>query len=160
MTVPNRQHVYPLLRLEYVTDPRAFVCPSQQHVPMPKAEIQRRNDFLEARNVSYAYQNMAGVRPSANDDPELPILADDNPLFADGLPLFDARRFGFGDPTTANSRAHNGAGQNILTLDGRVKWTTTPRCGLAGDNIWVLDGVTDYTGHEGPIASTDSHLLK
>lgn len=160
VTVPNRQHVYPLLRLEYVRDPRAFVCPSQQHVPMPQAEIQRRNDFLEGRNVSYAYQNMAGVRPSVNDNPDLPILADDNPLFADGLPLLNARRLGFGDPTTANSTAHNGAGQNILTLDGRVKWTTTPLSGIDGDNIWVLRDVTNYTGREGPIASTDSHLLK
>lgn len=158
--VPNRQHVYPLLRFAYVADPRLFVCPSQRDIPMPRQEIQRRSGFLEARNVSYAYQNMAGVRPSTNDDRRLPILADDNPLFDDGLPLFDARRLHLGDPASANSRAHAGAGQNVLSLDGKVRWTTTPLCGLNDDNIWTLRGVTDYTGHEGPIAATDSHLLK
>ena len=106
---------------------------------------------------------MAGVRPSANDDPDLPIMADDNPLFADGLPLFDARRWQrlpWGDAADVNSRAHGGAGQNILTLDGRVRWTTTPLSGVEGDNIWILRDVAEYTGREGPAAATDSHLLK
>jgi len=160
VTVPNRRHIYPLLLFAYVTEPRLFVCPAQQHVPMPKQEIQRHNDFLEARNVSYAYQNMAGVRPSANDDQRLPILADDNPLFEDGRPLLDVWRYGLGDPALANSHAHRGAGQNILTLDGHVVWTTTPLCGIDGDNIWTLRNVRDYTGREGPLAATDSHLLK
>jgi hypothetical protein len=160
VTMPNHRHVYPLLRLAFVPDPRIFICPSQHHVPMPRPEIQRRDDFLEARNVSYAYQNMAGVRPSANDDPDLPLLADDNPLFADGLPIFDAGRLAGSDPTTGNSRAHGGAGQNILTISGHVKWTTTPASGINGDNIWILHGVTTYTGREGPAAATDSHLLK
>ncbi len=160
VTVPNRRHMYPLLLLAYVTEPRLFVCPSQPHVPMSKQEIQRHNDFLEARNVSYAYQNMAGVRPAASSDPRLPILADDNPLFEDGRPLLDPRRYGFGDPTTANSYAHRRAGQNILTLDGHVKWNTTPLCGIGNDNIWTLQHVGDYTGREGPATATDSHLLK
>ncbi len=158
--VPNRRHVYPLLLLAYVRDPRAFVCPAQPHVPMPQQEIPRHHDFLENRNVSYAYQNMAGVRPSANDDPRLPILADDNPLFQDGRLLLDLRRFALGDAAADNSHAHRGAGQNILTLDGHVMWTTTPLCGINGDNIWVLRGVREYTGREGPLAATDSHLLK
>jgi hypothetical protein len=160
VTVPNRRHVYPLLRLAYVADPRLFICPSQQHTPMPVTEIQRHSDFLEARNVSYAYQNMAGRRPSTYDDPRMPILADENPLFADGVPLFDARRFAVSNPALANSRAHAGGGQNILTLRGEVRWTTTPTAGIDDDNIWTLKGVTDYTGREGPLSATDSHLLK
>jgi hypothetical protein len=159
-TVPNRRHVYPLLRMAFVADPRVFVCPSQQHIPMPMAEVGRHNDFLEGRNVSYAYQNMAGVRPSANDDPRLPILADENPLFADGVPLFDASRLLRMDAARANSHAHGGAGQNILTLRGEVKWTTTPLAGINNDSIWTLDGVTEYTGREGPASAADSHLLK
>jgi hypothetical protein len=160
LTIPNRRHVYPLLRMAFVTDPRLFICPSQQHVPMPIGEIQCHSDFLEGRNVSYAYQNMAGVRPSARDDPRLPILADENPLFADGVPLFDARRLTRMNPQTANSQAHHGAGQNILTLKGEVKWTTTPLVGIDGDSIWTLSGITEYTGQEGPTCATDSHLLK
>jgi hypothetical protein len=158
--MPNRRHIYPLLRRAYVADPRLFICPSQDHVPMPVAAVKGHDDFLEGRNVSYAYQNMAGVRPSLNDDPDLPILADDTPLFADGLPLIDARRLTRGDPARQNSRAHRGAGQNILTLGGHVKWVTTPLSGIAGDNIWTLQGVDEYTGHEGPSARTDAHLIK
>jgi hypothetical protein len=160
VTVPNHRHVYPLLRMAFVADPGVFLCPSQQHVPMPRNEIARRNDFLESRNLSYAYQNMAGVRPATSGDPRLPILGDENPLFDEGWPLFDVLRATYADPATANSRAHRGAGQNILTLDGHVKWATTPNCGIDGDNIWTLPGVTDYTGREGPVSATDSHLLK
>jgi hypothetical protein len=160
LTIPNRRHVYPLLRLAFITDPRVFICPSQHHVPMPANEIRQHDDFLEGRNVSYVYQNMAGVRPCAKDDPRLPILADENPLFADGVPLFDGRRLLRMNPATANSRAHGGGGQNILTLRGEVKWTTTPLVGVDHDSIWTLQGVTDYTGQEGPACATDSHLLK
>jgi len=159
-TVLNRRHVYPLLRMAYVADPRVFVCPAQDHIPMPADEVQRHHDFLEARNVSYAYQNMAGVRPSVNDDPRLPIMSDENPLFADGQPLFDARRLTRRDPAAANSHAHRGAGQNILTLGGNVIWADSPFSGIKDDNIWILHDITEYTGREGPISATDSHLLK
>ena len=160
VSIPNRRHVYPLLRLQFVADPRVFVCPSQQHVPMPQMAIVGHDDFLESRNVSYVYQNMAGVRPCADDDPDLPIMADDNPLFANGLPMADSRPLGASDPSYANSRAHRGAGQNVLTIGGYLKWTTTPCSGIDGDNIWTLEGVNDYTGHEGPASCTDSHLIK
>ncbi|MBK9120103.1 MAG: DUF1559 domain-containing protein [Phycisphaerales bacterium] len=160
VNVPNRRHVYTLLVQAYVTEPQRFVCPSQPHMPMSLEEVRRSNDFLEARNVSYAYQNMAGVRPSANDDPRLPIMADENPLFADGVPLFDARRFTGRDAATQNSRAHRSAGQNILTLRGEVIWSRTPFAGLHGDNIWTLENVQVYTGHEGPQRADDAHLLK
>ncbi len=160
VTVPNRRHVYPLLRLAFVRDPQFFICPAQCDVPMPRAQIHRRQDFLEDGNVSYAYQNMAGVRPSANDDANLPILADDNPLFADGLPLFDARRLRITDPAQRNSHAHGGAGQNILTLGAHVKWVTSPLAGINNDNIWTLEGITEYTGREGPTSANDTHLIK
>jgi hypothetical protein len=152
--VPNRTHVYRLLRVGVVRDPARFVCPSQWDVPMPADEVSRYDNFAESRNVSYAYQNMAGVKPHLGERNDQPILADDNPLFDDGLPL--GFRYGSG----ANSRAHGGDGQNILTLDGRVKWVTTPNCGVNGDNIWTLQGVSTYTGREGPQTASDTHLLK
>lgn len=152
--VPNRQHVYRLLQVGIVRDPAQFVCPSQWAVPMSAEQVKRNNDFLEARNLSYGYQNMAGVRPSLNSDANLPIMADDNPLFDNGLPL------GLSYGASANSRSHGGAGQNVLTLGGQVKWMTTPDCGVDGDNIWTLQNVRRYTGREGPETATDSHLLK
>lgn len=153
---PNRKHVYPLLKQKLVDDPRRFVCPSRMDVPMPREEVATRADFLESRNLSYAYYNMAGVRPTVNDDPNLVVLADDNPLFEDGSPLFRM----IGTLASTNSRAHRKSGQNTLTLDGHVKWATTPNCGVGGDNIWSLANIERYTGREGPLSATDSHLLK
>lgn len=157
--LPNRRHVYRLLPGGNV-QPSWFVCPSRWDVPMSADLVRRSNDFSESRNLSYAYQNMAGVRPSLRDNPDLPVLADDNPLFDDGRPLFDWRRLNFASQAGQNSRAHGGAGQNILTLSGRVKWVTTPYAGLGDDNIWTLSSTTEYTGREGPRSTADSHLLK
>lgn len=156
--IPNRQHPYRLVRLHYV-DPRFFVCPSQDDRPMPADQVPDRDDFLEARNVSYAYQNMAGVRPTVNDSPDLPLMADENPLFADGVPLADLFRGEF-DAALRNSPAHNSRGQNILTVSGHVRWTESPTVGVNGDNIWTIAGETEYTGREGPATKADAHLLK
>jgi hypothetical protein len=155
--LPNHRHAYALSRDGYVPV-RIFVCPSAQGLPMPQDQVRKYDDFLESRNVSYAYQNMAGVRPSLLDAPDLPVFGDDNPLFDNGWPLFET--LGLSDPANANSRAHGGAGQNVLTLDGNVKWFTNPNAGINNDNIWTLEGVDEYTGREGPRSATDSHLLK
>lgn len=158
--LPNRRHLYPLLQGRLV-QPLWFVCPSGSELPMAPQQVPLRDDFLEARNTSYAYQNMSGVRPTLRDPVDLPILSDDNPCFDEGLPLFEAaQRLGLHDPASANSRIHRGAGQNILTLDGRSKWTHTPGCGIQGDNIWTLQDVRSYTGREGPRSTRDAHLLK
>lgn len=157
--LPNRRHVFPLLSAGMLPT-SAFVCPGSNGVAMPATLVGVSRDFADPRNVSYAYQNMAGVRPSLRSDPETAILGDDNPLFEDGVPLIDALRQGVRDPALANSRSHRGAGQNILTLDGRSLWATSPLAGVGGDNIWTLDRVRDYTGREGPQSLTDSHLIK
>lgn len=158
--MPNRRHVY-LLAREREAQPEWFVCPSSGGVPMPRGVATAGADFPEARNLSYAYQNMSGARPTRRDSAELPIMADDNPCFNDGLPLFEMRRrMKLSDPTNSNSNAHQGRGQNLLTGDGRVKWTISPNCGVNGDNIWTLSGVQEYTGHEGASTTSDSHLIK
>lgn len=159
-TQPNRRHMYQLLAGRAISDPRLFICPARDHVPMRRDEIARRSDFAESKNVSYAYFNMAGRRPTLMDDPNLPILSDDNPLFDDGLPLYDLRRYTLADAAQANSRAHRGVGQNVLSLDGHVRFMTSPNVGLGGDNIWTLSNVVSYTGHEGPQSATDAQLLK
>lgn len=158
--LPNRQHMYPLLQAAVVADPRLFICPSQHDVPLSNADVRRFGSFPEARNVSYAYYNMAGLRPSASAPSRLPILSDDNPLFTDGVPLQDLRAWLQGDASRVNSQAHRGVGQNVLSLDGHVEFAKTPLVGIDGDNIWTLQGVGAYTGREGPQTTTDAHLLK
>jgi len=155
--LPNRRHVYPLVRAGHVPT-SIFICPSTRGLPMAEDQARVRDDFIESRNLSYAYQNMAGKRPSMQDSPDLPILGDDNPLFDNGWPLFDS--LGLTDPAEANSRAHGGAGQNILTIRGSVRWMTSPAVGIDNDNIWTLENVDEYTGREGPQSTDDAHLLK
>lgn len=159
--VPNRKHLFPLVRTQFVPT-TALVCPSAKDIAMPADQVRLRDDFLESRNVSYANQNMAGVRPSLRSDANLVVLADDNPLFSDGQPLLNlaAQKLGITDAQQSNSRAHGGVGQNILRLDGHTEWTTSPNCGVNNDNIWTLMHIAEYTGREGPMTSTDSHLLK
>lgn len=159
--VPNRKHIYPLVRAQYVPT-TVFVCPSERGVAMPAEQTRQHDDFLESRNISYANQNMAGVRPTLKSDPSLVVLADDNPLFSDGQPLVEiaAQSLGLRDPAQANSRAHGGVGQNILRMSGATEWTTTPNVGVANENIWTLSDVSKYTGREGPTTTTDSHVLK
>jgi len=155
--LPNRRHVYVLVRNGF-TPARVFVCPSSRGVPMPQDEVRRHDNFLESRNVSYAYQNMAGKRPVlGRADARMPVLGDDNPIFDDVRTLLG---FGWWNRAQRNSPDHGGAGQNLLSLDGTVRWTNTPFAGVGGDNIWTLNGVRQYTGHEGPEVSTDSHLIK
>lgn len=158
----NRQHLYLLLRTGH-SPVEAFVCPSAGDVPMAAEQVRGREDFVESRNISYAYQNMAGRRPQVGgDDPAAVVLGDDNPLFDNGRPLFEAaaNALGLRDAAQANSRVHAGMGQNVLTLGGWTKWAGTPNAGPQGDNIWTLRQVQEYTGHEGPASATDSHLLK
>ncbi len=161
VNVPNRQHVYPLLR-GGAAKAGWFVCPSTACVPMTSSEVSRRHDFLEARNLSYAYQNMSGARPqTTRSSPDMVIMGDDNPLFDNGRPLVGlGRALGLVDVSKANSAAHRGAGENVLTIDGRVKWVTTPQSGANGDNIWTLQDVERYTGREGPREASDTHLIK
>ena len=158
--LPNRRHAYPLVRAHYVPS-RVFICPSTRDLPMPSEQVALHDDFLEPRNVSYAYQNMAGARPNLQQHANLPVFGDDNPFFDNGNPLLNlTRSLGLSTPENTNSRAHARLGQNILTLRGNVKWMTTPQAGIDGDNIWTLQNVDEYTGREGPQSPTDAHLLK
>jgi hypothetical protein len=155
--VPNRRHLYPLLQKAFIAHPRLFLCPSCGGAPMPVDQVARRSDFLDDANVSYTYFNMAGQRPSVEDNPDLPVMSDQNPVFGEGLSLLS--KIAFRDRAESNSPAHR-AGQNILVLDGHVKWVTTPDAGINGDNIWTLQGVNTYTGREGPASAVDAHLIK
>lgn len=59
---------------------------------------------------------LVGLRDASGG--ELPILAD--------------RAAGSG-----NSLNHGGAGQNVLRIDGTVRWATKPTAGVANDNIYI-----------------------
>jgi hypothetical protein len=61
----------------------------------------------------------------ADDDDHLPILADVPPIVS-------GRSVGPG-----NSPNHSGRGQNVLSIDGHVRFSTNHNAGLGGDDIYV-----------------------
>jgi prepilin-type processing-associated H-X9-DG protein len=129
-----------------------------------------------SRHCSYSYQNMLGhpmcdpsvAEPEASmfhverSPSDLAILADHNPytcIRGTGRRCLDPDK----EPT-ANSLNHGGRGQNVLYLDGRVQWHTTPECGAAlpdgtRDNIYrpAAGAVTDPTNI--PRHRKDSYLV-
>ena len=95
MLVPNRRHLYPLLQKAFIAHPRLFLCPSNGGAPMPVDQVQRCNDFLDDANLSYTYFNMAGQRPSSEDNPDLPLMSDQNPVFGESTSFLG--KFAFRD---------------------------------------------------------------
>ena len=54
---------------------------------------------------------------------------------------------------------HQGAGQNVLYLDGHVSWSDTAQAGVRGNNIFLAEGIFHYRGDETPAGPTDTFLL-
>lgn len=151
---PNSKSRYLLIRLRFVKDPKVFVCPSRLDGKVMKlTDLSRLEDFADPQNCSYDSQNMAGPTPMLSAATAIPYMADANPLF-------DGGRFHKIDPVSANSLNHRKrSGQNVLYLDGKVDWCTTPNCGHQGDNIWQAGTITEYTGTEAQESPEDTFLV-
>lgn len=148
----NRRHEYLLVRQNFAT-PDMFVCPSRSDgVVMVAEHPQAFESFPEPNNATYSMQCMAGAnRPHRADQPAMPLMADQTPLFAGGSQSFGQ----------LNSINHLRQGQNVLTMDGRVLWTGSPNVGIGGDNIWLTQDRRQqyYKGAELPISKTDAFLV-
>ena len=150
----NSRHPYILIRLNHVS-PAKFVCPADRRtVPMDLSSIADYDDFPTRRNLSFDTLNMTGPMPCCATTPDLAYMSDHNPLFVRGQ--FDESL----DPDEANSPTHgNGAGQNVLFLDGRVEWLTSPVYGPRRDNVWLIRQVRRYTGSEARQEPDDAFLV-
>ena len=80
------------------------------------------------------------------------ILGDRNPLFNNGR--FIPKRI-----ESLVSDNHGQTGQNVLYLDMHVEWAETPSAGVDGNNIFLAEGIYEYTGNEEPTGPTDTFLL-
>jgi hypothetical protein len=150
----NRRNVYLLIR-QKMADPAWFVCPSRRDgLVMSADRPEAFETFPESRNATYSLQCMAAPRPQAAQYPNMPVMADQTPLFADG-------RFAQVDGRTQNSPNHGRAGQNVLMMDGRVMWSNGPEAGIGADNIWLIQGQEShqYCGMETPTEPTDAFLV-
>ncbi len=152
----NSAHLYLLIREGYVA-PRRLACESNAEAgiaPMAAGQV----DWRSAGAISYSYQNQHAPKAIRINRarPSLAVLADKNPLFVvrDGRVVYDARA-----QRDAPSALHGRAGQNVLMLDGRVMWSSSPW--IDGDNVWQITGhAGPYAGHETPLdALRDSFLV-
>jgi hypothetical protein len=150
----NSRHMYLLVKLSYGPTPEDFICPAVRGArPMRADELAAYVDFPSIRNNSYDSLNLAGDRPNLR--PRLPIAyaGDANPLFRNGR--FDETI----DANSANSFAHGGKGQAIVTLDGSARWMTTPIYGAKRDNLWLVSDIRHYSGTESPTREDDAQLV-
>lgn len=128
-----------------------FVCPSSSDTEDDTQEIERYYDFVDINRVSYGYQvpyAPRSVRPSANVDARIGIMADKGP-FSAGLPDGFPGTYNLYDQNTSpnlwarlNSGNHGGRGagegQNILFGDSHADFLRKPTVGIANDNIYTL----------------------
>jgi prepilin-type processing-associated H-X9-DG protein len=153
----NTRHPYLLLKEGHVTNPRVFVCPADPRgLPMLMDNYRQARDFAEPGNCSYSVQNCNVERPlpMTQMSNRMAYLADKNPLFRSGVVhTVEA-------PMALNSMAHGSdGGQNVLFVDGHVRWEQKPTVGVAGDHIYLAGNRTEYAGTEPPTCATDTFLI-
>lgn len=146
-----------LVRGGYVKNLRSFICPSTSDRPDVildekgvAVEPMRRGNFRSVRNLSYSYASpfsqAQDYRLNDTQPAAFAVLADKNP----GAPAatsvaFDAPRL---EQVKANSRNHDGAGQNVLYADGHVDFVQTAYCGYGRDNIYTALSASPLHGQK------------
>jgi len=152
--------VFLLLRTQDIT-PEVFVCPVQNPSlnPVPDTfggganTAANRSNFTDWRkNLSYSFANVYpdaaalenGYKLNATTGAEFAIAADLNPGVGDGYDVtFQKETSSQADMQKANSRNHQGQGQNVLYGDGHAEFQQNPFCGSKRDNIYTVSGSTD-----------------
>lgn len=150
-----------------------------------------RYDFKGYNTLSYGYQIPYGRKgkPREGLDSRMPVNADKGPFFDVGTSAANGTvpdrattvtpaNFGTADQILRadadrwrpyNSRNHNGEGQNLLFVDGSVRFEKKPIVGVNNDNIYTyqnpgytfensLVGAAPINGR-GPRTDTDSVIV-
>jgi prepilin-type processing-associated H-X9-DG protein len=133
-----------------------FQCPSAGGRAFVLSDDMK--DFPSPQSINYSYQHSLNASVRRNRGP-LAMVAGQMVILADATPVFTGGSFRPERAKRAISENHSDGGQNVLYLDGHVKWATDCRVGVNGDNIWLAEGVSDYTGKEKPASPTDTFLL-
>lgn len=160
-----------------------FKCPSDERVSHKDVNLEGYYDFPAGEDMStypfsYCMQNTHyGTSHaiynnrvwSADDNGDLVIIADMNGLLTwENMGTYwrgwrNSVAWADADTAKANSINHARTGQNVLTINGQVKWAQTPLCGINQDNIWYtqnpsFDGGTSIAFFR-PFHDEDSTLL-
>ncbi len=136
--------------------PEVFQCPSAGGRTFTVSADM--TDFPSPQSINYSYQYSLNT-PVRRDSPKLAAVAGQMAILADATPVFTGGSFRPEHAGQTVSKNHPDGGQNVLYLDTHVKWATDCLVGVGGDNIWLAEGVSDYTGREKPASPTDTFLL-
>lgn len=136
----------------------AFQCPA---VSGGDSFVVQSNmtDFPSPKHISYSYQHALAQSNLSRMHPALAPVCSQMAILADNTPLFPQGRFEPGRMNLLVSDNHRRTGQNVLYLDMHVSWSAVSDAGVAGDNIYLIKGVSSYRGDEAPTDPTDSFLL-
>jgi hypothetical protein len=154
--VSTTNGLFKLVSRDY-TKPMLFQCPAVESCTFVLNG--QMSDFPAAKYISYSYQHDLGAHKLRLQNSPLDRVADKMAILADSNPIFIGGRF---HPELLQAKAspnHNGQGQNVLYLDMHVSWSSDANAGVDGDNIYTIQGVTDYRGDEAPTNPTDTFLL-
>jgi prepilin-type N-terminal cleavage/methylation domain-containing protein/prepilin-type processing-associated H-X9-DG protein len=149
--------IFLLIRTQDIT-PEVFVCPSSDaekdpYGSAPGASAQNKTSFTDWRkNLSYSFTNMypddaavkEGYKVNTTVGAEFAIAADMNPGVGDRYDVTAMTESASQkEMMKANSRNHQGQGENVLYGDGHAEFQQNPFCGNKRDNIYTVSGSTD-----------------
>jgi len=159
--VSNSAGLFHLVRGRYAPA-GVFQCPADTDAAGEVFPLNSRmTDFPAAKYISYSYQHALGSEALSRTDEALADVSGQMAVLSDKTPVFEGGRFqaSFLSSPRSNSRNHGTRGHNVLYLDWGVKWADRATVGVNGDNIFLVQGESEYDGTEAPANATDSFLL-
>jgi len=161
LPVPGQLHVSNSKAL-FLLVRRRLAHPDVFHCPAAGGEtfvVQAgMTDFPSSETIGYSYQHSLGGAIRLTD-PRLADVADQMAILVDSTPVFAKGVFHPDRVGRTVSDNHPEGGQNVLYLDMHVQWVTDCRVGVNGNNIFLAEGVYNYTGQEKPVSPVDTFVL-
>lgn len=162
----NTRNLFLLIRQEYVNSDN-FLCPgvekkSPKKMPLDHESLQALKDFVCRMHVNYSSRLMPqAYNQEARRSRQIIILTDQNPLFmnidCETQPENGVLRIA--QPLEqSNSKNHGGKGQNVLRLDGSVRFHASRFVGTNQDDIFTIKAVDTYRGVEMPQSEDDDFI--
>ena len=158
----NTRVVWLLVRNGYV-EPSRFACAGRQKPKNPDFRVCRAkglNDFPGREYIDYSFR-ISHRRASRVPRLRSVLMADLNPL-CEMMPTDFSKSCKVRLDLSANSKNHQGRGQNLLFTDGSVVFSETRAAtGNEDDDIYTLDSMThgcDVNGCEIPVSEDDVFL--
>ncbi len=132
--------------------PRDFTCPGDAaalDLKLPDNELAKWHDFASRNNISYSFRVLCDKSDRRLSGLRGPIMVDVSPIFQDLRASLSNGPVELDDQMRkCLSTNHGCSGQNILSTDGSVRFIRVRL--LGNDDIFTIDNVNTYYGHEAP----------